>query len=248
MRSEDYPLKWRACRSLVLSAGEKEGNHLPLLFRALHTAGNRGTIRTLPEYGVASHTQCLANAVWRNGGAFPWGILNLYHMKPLSERPAESRKPLTKFYGITASESELLPLKTDKSTKTQRTTSNGGLSLPCSSSALMNSHTPKLNNRRHIERHTKTGNHKRFPVFLRLFLAFLKNRRIAPRKGKHDTLCLAVFNFRWCGEWKENEEIFQNSRLFRLVDLYLYPAKWRSIASQTDLCTHEKNRGAVAIW
>ena len=45
----------------VLSAGEKEGNHLPLLFRALHTAGNRGTIRTLPEYGMASYTQCLAN-------------------------------------------------------------------------------------------------------------------------------------------------------------------------------------------
>ena len=56
----------------VLSAREKEGNHLPLFFRALHTAGNRGTVRTLPEYGVASHTQCLANAAWRNGGAVPW--------------------------------------------------------------------------------------------------------------------------------------------------------------------------------
>lgn len=31
-------------------------------FGRLHTAGNRGTVRTLPEYGVASHTQCLANA------------------------------------------------------------------------------------------------------------------------------------------------------------------------------------------
>ena len=115
-------------------------------------------------------------------------------MKPLSERPAESRKPLTKFYGITASESELLPLKTDKSTKTQRTTSNGGLSLPYSSSALMNSHTPKLNNRRHIERHTKTGNHKKVSCFFRLFSAFLKNRRIAPRKGKHDTLFVWQFS------------------------------------------------------
>ena len=57
-----YPYEWGACRSPVLSAGEKKRNHLPLLFRALHTAGNRGTIRTLPEYGVASHTQCLANA------------------------------------------------------------------------------------------------------------------------------------------------------------------------------------------
>ena len=33
-------------------------------------------------------------------------------MKPLSGRPAESRKPLTRFCGITASESGLLPLKT----------------------------------------------------------------------------------------------------------------------------------------
>ena len=40
-------------------------------------------------------------------------------------------------------ESELLPLKTDMSTKIRRTTSNGGLSLPCSSSVLMNSHPPK---------------------------------------------------------------------------------------------------------
>ena len=39
----------------------KEGNHLPLFFRALHTAGNWGTIRTLPKYGMASYTQCLTN-------------------------------------------------------------------------------------------------------------------------------------------------------------------------------------------
>ena len=38
----------------------------------------------------------------------------------------------------------LLPLKTDRSTRTQRTTLNGGLSLPCSSSAL----TDSLPNRR----------------------------------------------------------------------------------------------------
>ena len=64
--------------------------------------------------------------------------------EPLSGRPAESRKPLTRFCGITASESGLLPLKTDRSTRTQRTTLNGGLSLPCSSSAL----TDSLPNRR----------------------------------------------------------------------------------------------------
>ena len=59
-------------------------------------------------------------------------------MKPLSERPAESRKPWTRFYGITAKESGLLLLKTDTSTRIPRITSNDGLSLPCSSSVLMN--------------------------------------------------------------------------------------------------------------
>ena len=121
MRSDSYPHQWGTCRSPVLSAREKEGNHLPLLFRALHAAGNRGVIWTLPEYGMASHTQCLANVTWRNGGDFPWGILNLCHMKPLSERPAESQKQWTRFYGIMASESGLLPLKTDRSTRTPRT-------------------------------------------------------------------------------------------------------------------------------
>ena len=103
-------------------------------------------------------------------------------MKPLSERPAESRKPLTKFYGITASESGLLPLKTDRSTRTPRTTSNGGLSLPCSSSALMNSHTPKLNNRRHIERHTKTGNHKKVSCFFAFIFGVFEKPPYCPTK------------------------------------------------------------------
>ena len=97
-------------------------------------------------------------------------------MKRLSGRPAESRKPLTKFYGITASESELFPLKTDRSTRTPRTTSNGGLSLPCSNSALINSHTPKLNNRR-IERHTKTGNQEKVSCFFAPIFGILKNRQ-----------------------------------------------------------------------
>ncbi len=41
-------------------------------------------------------------------------------------------------YGITAKESGLLLLKTDTSTRIPRITSNDGLSLPCSSSVLMN--------------------------------------------------------------------------------------------------------------
>ena len=119
----------------------------------------------------------------------------MYRMKLLSEQPAESRKPLTRFYGIMAKESGLLPLKTDRSTKTQRTTSNGGLSLPCSSSALMNSHTPKLNNRRHIERHTKTGNQKKISCFFAFIFGVLKKRRIAPRKEKQNTPIFGSFRF-----------------------------------------------------
>ena len=138
-------------------------------------------------------------------------------------------------YGIMAKESGLLPLKTDKSTKTQRTTSNGGLSLPCSSSALMNSHTKKLNNRRHIERHTKTGNHKKVSCFFAFIFGVFEKPPYCPTKRETwHALCLAVFNFRWCGEWKENEEISQNSRLSGLV---WFCKEWGEIsANQRPFC------------
>ena len=140
----------------------------------------------------------------------------MYHMKPLSERPAESRKPLTKFYGITASESELLPLKTDRSTRTPRTTSNSGLSLPCSNSALMNSHTPKLNNRR-IERHTKTGNQEKISCFFAFMFGVLKKRRIAPRKEKHNTPIFGSFRFSGgVGNERKMEKFSEISVIFAL--------------------------------
>ena len=50
MRSDSYPHQWGACRRPVISAGGETRNHFPLLFRALHIAGNRRDIRTLPEY------------------------------------------------------------------------------------------------------------------------------------------------------------------------------------------------------
>ncbi len=109
------------CRCPVIVAKEKERNYLPLLFRTLYTTGNRGNIRKLPEYSMASHTQCLADVTERNGGAFTWGNLTLCLMKPLSERPMESRKPWTRFYSITADKSGLPPLKTGISTRTPRT-------------------------------------------------------------------------------------------------------------------------------
>ena len=137
MRADSYPHQWGACRCPVILAKEKPGNHFPLLFRGLYTTGNRGTIRTLPEYDRVSNPQDFAAPAKGNGGTFTWGIRILSLMKRLSGRPAESRKPWTRFYGITASESGLLPLKTDTSTRTPRTISNGGLSLPCSSSALI---------------------------------------------------------------------------------------------------------------
>ena len=59
---------------------------------------------------------------------------------------------------------------------------NAGLSLPCSSSALMNSHTPKLNNRRHIERHTKTGNHKKVSCFFAFIFGVFEKPPYCPTK------------------------------------------------------------------
>ena len=93
MRSDSYPHQWGACRRPVISAGEEPGNHFPLLFRTLHTAGNRGNVRTLPKYDRVSNSQDFTAPTQRNGGTFTWGILTLCLMKQLSERPAESRKP-----------------------------------------------------------------------------------------------------------------------------------------------------------
>ena len=144
-------------------------------------------------------------------------------MKRLSGRPAESRKPLTKFYGITASESELLPLKTDRSTRTPRTTSNSGLSLPCSNSALMNSHTPKLNNRR-IERHTKTGNQEKISCFFAFMFGVLKKRRIAPRKEKQNTPIFGSFRFSGgVGNERKMEKFSEISVIFALCGVPFPP-------------------------
>ena len=57
MRSDSYPHQWGACNRPVIPAGEKPGNHFPLLFRGLHTTGNRGNVRTLPEYDRVSNPQ-----------------------------------------------------------------------------------------------------------------------------------------------------------------------------------------------
>ncbi len=69
-----------------------------------------------------------------------------------------------------------------RKTRTPRTTLNGGLSLPCSSPALMNSHTPKLNNRRHIERHTKTGKPKKVSCFFVLIFGIFEKLSYCPTK------------------------------------------------------------------
>ena len=114
---EQYPVT--ICgQTIILTNGElaaallslpkkKEGNHLPLLFRELHTTGNRGFIRALQEYSVALYSQRITDVAERNGGIFTWGILTLCRMKRLSGQPVASRKPWTRFYGITANESAL---------------------------------------------------------------------------------------------------------------------------------------------
>ena len=112
MRSDRYPHQWGACRRPVILAGEKPGNHIPLLFRGLYTTGNRENVRTLPEYDQVYNPQDVKTPAKENGGAFAWEIRIFCPMKRLSGRPAESRKPWTRFYGITASESESPPLKT----------------------------------------------------------------------------------------------------------------------------------------
>ena len=121
MRSDSYPYQRETCRRPVISAGEKPGNHFSLLFQGLHTAENRGNVRTLTEYDRVSNPQDFTASAQRNGGAFTWGIQTFCPMKRLSGRPTESRKPWTRFYGITASKSELPPLKTGISTEIPRT-------------------------------------------------------------------------------------------------------------------------------
>ena len=50
--------------------------NLPLLFRSLCTAGNRGNVRKMPEYSVASYPQCFTDVAERSGDTFTLGILN----------------------------------------------------------------------------------------------------------------------------------------------------------------------------
>ena len=93
MRSDNYPHQWEACRRPVMFAGEKPGNHFPLLFRGLHTIGNRGTIRTLPEYDRVSNPQDIKTPVKENGGTFARGIRIFCLTKRLFGQLAASRKP-----------------------------------------------------------------------------------------------------------------------------------------------------------
>ncbi len=67
-------------------------NHFPLLFRTLHTTGNRGNVRTLPECDWASNPQDFTASVQKNGGTFIWGIRTFCPMKRLSGRPMENRQ------------------------------------------------------------------------------------------------------------------------------------------------------------
>ena len=50
---------------------------------------------------VASYPQCFTNVAERSGDTFTLGILNSYWMKQLVRRLAATRKPWTRFYGIT---------------------------------------------------------------------------------------------------------------------------------------------------
>ncbi len=59
---------------------------------------------------------------------------------------------------------------------------------------LMNSHTQKLNNRRYIERHTKTGNQEKVSCFFASIFGILKNRQyyaVQRRIERNFLSCLA---------------------------------------------------------
>ena len=76
----------------------------------------------------------------------------------------------------------------------------GNLPPPCSSSALMNRHTSKLNNRRCIEWHTKTGNQEKVSCFFASIFGILENRRYyaVQRGNKKTSINLRQFCFAWC--------------------------------------------------
>ena len=59
MRSDNHSHQRETCRCPALSAGKEPGNHFPLFFWALQTVGNRGNVRTLPEYNLNQIARCL---------------------------------------------------------------------------------------------------------------------------------------------------------------------------------------------
>ena len=77
MRSDNYSHQWETCRRPALSAGTKTGNHLPVLFQALQTVGNRENVWTLPEYSRVSNPQDVKAPAERNGRCFHLGNPNL---------------------------------------------------------------------------------------------------------------------------------------------------------------------------
>ena len=56
--------------------------------------------RSIMEYDRVSSPQDFTAPAKENGGAFTWEILILCLMKQLSGRPAESRKPWTRFTAL----------------------------------------------------------------------------------------------------------------------------------------------------
>ena len=70
MRSDNHSHQWETCRRPALPAGKEPGNYFPLFFWALQTVGNRGNVRTLPEYNRISNPQGVEAPAERNGGAF----------------------------------------------------------------------------------------------------------------------------------------------------------------------------------
>ncbi len=56
----------------------EKGEIIFTYFFGYYTAGNRGNVRTLPEYDRVSNPQDFTAPAQRNGGAFTWGIRIFY--------------------------------------------------------------------------------------------------------------------------------------------------------------------------
>ena len=128
---EEYPITICTVRLLSSPMGSlpppcylcqrRTGKSFSFTFWALHTAGNRGNVRTLPEYDRVSNPQDFTASAKRKWRCFRMGKSESFPYETIVRATSGEPEAVDEFYGITASESESPPLKTDISTGIRRT-------------------------------------------------------------------------------------------------------------------------------